>query len=480
MKLLKKNIHIPIIILFLVLSFVFISPAPRKQRSQFHSLQLTKKTERNGDIERIDYVDSNGRITIAADLGYATITLTRNENRTIEQYYDDNGEPISSYNGYYALLREYDDNGNNIRITYLNRDGEPVDMVNGYAVEELEYNETRKVIAIRYYDAEMHPIQTPLYGYGEMYEYNESGQIKRIVYIDDSDTPMITGLGYASVTRDYYSTDGPLKNLVEKEMYFDEAGNPICLKLGQYGLHKEYDKYGRTSVFTYLNANGEPIVTNKGYTTIRRTYHPNGYIATEQYYDLDMKPFSLSEGQYGISQDENQTVYLNRNGKEVFNLKNFIYNHSWVAIPMTILAVLLCSILKKKWCIFFFALYICAILYFTLLFRDNNSAENPGILWSYKRVFTDSEARSDILRNIWLFIPLGIILYRVNQNKLVILVPLVLSVFIESVQLITGKGFCEFDDIISNTLGGAIGFCAEKLTTEYIQRIKSWRHKHTL
>lgn len=478
MKLQKKNIYFAILLLFLVFTLLFINPVSRQSRSQFHSYQLTKKTEKDEIIERTDYVDANGRITVAADLGYATITLTKTNKQILEQYYDDKGEPISRYNGYYAVLREYDDNGNNVKISYLNRAGEPMIMVNGYAVEVHTYNDNGELVSVRYYDDKMNPIMSPLYGYGERYEYNESGQIKKIVYLDDSDTPMITGLGYASISQTYYSSDGPLKNLVEKEMYFDEDGNPICLKLGQYGLHKEYDKYGRASVLTYLGENGEPIVTSKGYTTIKRTYHPNGYIATEQYYDLNMEPFPLSEGQYGISQDVNQTVYLNRNGKEIFNLKNFLYNHSWVAIPITIFAIVLCSIVKKKWCILFFILYTFVILYFTLLFRDKNYTENPGFLWSYKVLFTNSEARADVLKNIWLFIPLGITLYQVNHNKIVILVSIVLSIIIEIIQFNTGTGFCEFDDIISNSLGGVIGFYAEKLTMEYIQRIKLREHIH--
>lgn len=474
----KNLLYITILLLFLLASIIYISPDARKPRSQFHSYQLSKQTTVNGDTVRTDYIDENGKITIAADLGYATIIVSRTDDQTMEQYYNEKGEPISTYNGYYALLREYDEKGNNTRITYLNSAGEPMIMVNGYAVEELEYDDKGALIADRYFDDEMKPILSPLYGYGELYEYDKNGNIHKITYIDDSDAPMITRKGYASTERTYYTSDGPDKGKVEYEMYFDEAGNPISLALGQYGVHKEYDEYGQVSVITYLDRAGEPTVTEKGYTTIKRTYHPNGYIATEQYYDLLGQPISLSEGQYGISQDENQIVYLNKNGNIVFNLKNFLYNHSWIAIPITILALVLCALMKKRWCILFLALYVCAIVYFTLLFRDENSGEIPGFLWSYKSMFTDSEARADILKNIWLFIPLGILLYTLDSNKLIILVPLAISILIECIQYISGTGFCEFDDIISNSLGASIGFYAEKLTTDYIQRIKSRKHIH--
>lgn len=477
MKKQKSIIIVSLFLVFILVSILFISPEAKKPRSQFHSYQLSKQTNIDENVERTDYIDENGKITIAADLGYATIIVSRTDNCILEKYYNEKGDPISRYNGYYALLREYDDNGNNTCVTYLNSTGEPVITVNGYAVEKFEY-ENGLLIAVRYYDDEMNPVLSPLYGYGELYDYDKNGNIERITFIDVKDSPMITKQGYASVEKTYYSSDGPYKGKVESEMYFDEAGNPICLSLGQYGVHREYDNYGRVSVLTYLGKTGEPIATNKGYTTIKRTYHPNGYIATEQYYDLSEKPVSLSEGQYGISQDENQIVYLDKNGKEVFNLKNFVYNHSWVAIPVNIFALVFCGVMNKRWCALFFALYICAVIYFTLLFRDNNSGDNPGFLWSYKSMFTDRGARADILKNIWLFIPLGILLYQFSNNKIVLLIPLVLSILIECIQYISGTGFCELDDIISNSLGGVIGFYAEKLTLEYIQRIKSWRMIH--
>ena len=64
----------------------------------------------------------------------------------------------------------------------------------------------------------------------------------------------------------------------------------------------------------------------------------------------------------------------------------------------------------------------------------------------------------DIFRNIWLFIPLGAILYNLYPQKVVLLIPILLSGLIELVQYITKTGICELDDIINNGLGGATGY----------------------
>lgn len=465
MILMKKLLVIVILALFLIVSCLFVSPELKKVRSQYHSSQLKKVVRVDGNTEKTDYVDSDGRITIAVDKGYATVIETKiSEGRKLEQYYDDQGEPIRRYNGYYALFLDYDENGNNTGITYLNRDGEPMIMANGYAIEAREYNEKKQVVAVRYFGTEGEPVLTSLYGHGEIYEYNENGKIARIMHIDTSGALAVTKKGYAIVNRNYYISEGPENGNVESEFYFDEEGNPVSLSLGEYGIHKEYDELGRNNVLTYLDADGNPMVTNKGYTSVFRTFQANNNVATEQYLDIDGKPFSMAEGQYGYKSTDSWVVYLDENGNEQFNLKNLLYNHPILIIIVAMILVLLAGAFNRNWNIILAVLYFIGILYLTLMFRENNGATlKLEPFWSYKKIITDSEVRADIFKNIWLFIPLGAILYCIHPGWKMILIPLVLSILIEVIQYISGTGFCELDDVISNTLGGAIGYKMEKL-----------------
>ena len=475
----KNKLIIGFLVLFLVASYIYILPTEKKSRSQFHSFQLKKTVSVYGNAERTDYVDSDGRITIAADKGYATVIVTTlSYNSKLEQYYDDHGNPISRYNGYFGILQDYDEKGNCIRITYLNHDGEPIIIANGYAIEERKYNDRQQEISIRYFDTEGEPVLTPLYGHGEIKEYNEKGRNSRITYIDTSGVPTMTGLGYASVTRNYYVSDGPENGKVESEYYFDEAGNPVSLALGQYGVHKEYDEYGRQAVLTYLDASGKAIRTNKGYTTLVRTFYANNSIATERYLDLDGNPFSLSEGQYGVKNYGNQTVYLDENGNESFNLKNILYNHSRIVIPLVLSIVILSALAGRKQNIILLVFCIMAIAYMTLLFRDSDSAGHSGLLRYYRRMFFDSWARADIIKNVWLFIPLGTVLYRLYPKAAILLVPIALSVLIEGIQLLAGIGTCELDDVISNGLGGWIGFSMGKLANDFKRCIDNRKHHY--
>ena len=62
-------------------------------------------------------------------------------------------------------------------------------------------------------------------------------------------------------------------------------------------------------------------------------------------------------------------------------------------------------------------------------------------------------------------------LYQLHPHKQILLIVLLVSFLIEGIQYFAGLGSCELDDIISNSLGGWIGFCIEKMTSLFFQRI---------
>ncbi len=82
------------------------------------------------------------------------------------------------------------------------------------------------------------------------------------------------------------------------------------------------------------------------------------------------------------------------------------------------------------------------------------------IFTTYKQLFFNDQIRAEIIKNIWLFIPFGAILYCLLHDWRVLLIPALLSVIIEVTQYFGRLGQCEFDDVISNFSGGAIGYYA--------------------
>ena len=479
----KKRIRFVLLLLFMLTSLILMRPIIQEAKSSLRSQTLKKVITREDNVERLDYVDESGAIRMAADAGFATSISTYNESSKLEEYFDENGQPIARYNRYYAILREYDENNQNYRITYLGRDGKPTTTYHGYSVLVRTFTDNGDISTEKYYDAEGHAVNTNTYGCGFANKYDEFGNIVKVTYLGEDDNPIMTGQGYAIVTRTYYDANSADAGKIENEFYFDTEFAPIALSLGQYGVRKaEYDAFGNNAWTTYLDADGNEIITERGYTSVLRTYKANNSIESERYYDIEGNPYKLPDGQYGVKYINDQTVYLNKNGRVQFNLRRMFYNHEYLVAVFAAISVIVFACSKRKINFLYLIGYLCALAYFTLMFRETSGTRvNLNLFWSYKAALTDTDSWSDIFRNIWLFIPLGAILYKLCPRKIILIVPFLLSTVIELIQYTTGIGFCELDDILNNSIGGLIGYEAGELltpmTSRFKEKLRSWQEK---
>lgn len=142
-------------------------------------------------------------------------------------------------------------------------------------------------------------------------------------------------------------------------------------------------------------------------------------------------------------------------------------------VAVLVLLSILCSKDQNRKLLF---LYSLVIAYLTLLNR--RAAGRRFILtpfWSYRRFFEGEYFRSQIINNILLFIPLGTIMSRLRPKWSTAGTLVMISVGIEILQYLLGRGFFETDDIISNSLGGLIGLTVGLLwmyTVKLFQKLK--------
>lgn len=107
-------------------------------------------------------------------------------------------------------------------------------------------------------------------------------------------------------------------------------------------------------------------------------------------------------------------------------------------------------------------LVLCAIV----LFREASADRGYNLMpfWSYWDYGKDSyflEMFGENILNVLLFMPVGFLAgcsFRRITFKKALLLGGGLSVFIEVLQFILKKGFCETDDVIHNVLGCMIGY----------------------
>ena len=451
-KLKQKSVH-ALLLAFVVASILFLLPyASVDHDSGFTSSDLEVKETVEENVTNASYVNSDGVITDAIDMGYATVQRTRNANGQVteEFYLDAAGNPVERYGDYYGISYEY--NSENVVIRYLGADKQPMMLGAGYSAIVRTLVDGKATDDF-YYDLNMQPVRCTGGYYGLYREYDEQGKNCGITYLGENGQPVICTSGYAVKT---YLRDS--EETVIGERYFDTGENPVKSSLGQYGELYQRDEQGRISQITYLGADGNPAPTTAGYTVLKHTYHRDGTADIDMYFDADSNPMALSKGQYGIKRSGKVNLLLDKNGRVMLCVDNVLNGLPFMVVIFGCVICLLILVLPKKMSVLLTAAYVVFILYETLMFRETGDARTNLVLFSYAdRFLTEHVVRVGVINNIWLFAPLGAGLYRIIQKKWVLVIPFVMSVAIETTQYITGLGIAEFDDVFGNTMGGWIG-----------------------
>lgn len=126
--------------------------------------------------------------------------------------------------------------------------------------------------------------------------------------------------------------------------------------------------------------------------------------------------------------------------------------------------------------------YVGIVFTMTILTRSYNMFLYKRFipLWSWyasvKEIVTRSEliVTEQILANIVMMMPLGFLLYFANNTNVKegLVYGFLFSVYMELLQLMFQLGVFEWDDMVHNALGCALGVCVAKLSMKGIVRIK--------
>ena len=450
---LKRGCGILLIASVVFLSILALLPdADVDHDAGYIASELSIRETVDGSVTSTSYVNPDGVITEAIDMGYATVCRMRDDNDQVveERYLDASGKPVARYEDYYGLSYEYDEMST--VITYLDAEGNPIERSDGYSTI-VRTQAGGRASNDFYYDLNGQQVQCSGGYYGLHRGYNSDGQNISLTFLDKDGHAVSTSSGYAIKT---YQRD--MDGTIIGEQYFDTEGNPARSLLGQYGELYQRNEQGYIDQITYLDADGNLAPTNAGYNILKRTYHRDGTADTDMYLDAKGNPKALSKGQYGIKRSGKVSLLLDRNGNVMLCVDNLLNGFPCMVVVFGCVVCLLMIVLPKSLSVVLTIVYVAFVLYETLMFRESGDARTNLVLFSYVGKFLKEQSvRVGVINNIWLFIPLGTGLYRWFQKKWVLLIPFVMSVAIETTQYITGLGIAEFDDVFGNTMGGWIG-----------------------
>lgn len=126
-------------------------------------------------------------------------------------------------------------------------------------------------------------------------------------------------------------------------------------------------------------------------------------------------------------------------------------------------------------------LYLALVVYLTLTMRLGTMTRTIQMV-PLDRISQAVQERNWELaqhdfQNMLLFVPLGILIpllhpHRFDKFSYAFLAGVILSTGIETTQLLSRLGVCDIDDIIANTVGAVVGFCA---CAFYLRVRKNWK-----
>ena len=444
----ERTIYAVILLAFLCMSLIITFMPKTSIPKKADAPKEEKLVSVDGDVEKTEY--------FLEGILQRSVLKTKSGNTVLTEYFDGEGKQKKQSGNYYAVLQEKDEAGHDLKTTYLGRRRRPINTTWGYAVVTRTFDEEGHKESERYYDQDGEPVLSNS-GYHGVVNKFENGRNVMITYLDEKEQPILAKSGYAILRRTYYEVE-PIAGKVAYEYYFDEKDEPVAISLGQCGVHYEYDEKGRVVAATYLDADGKATKNSLGYATVKKTYYENGSLDTETYYDEKGEPTALSLGQYGTKRLDGRMIYINRKGREMFVLRNHLFGHLISVIIAALLIAGLSLFLEKKGNVILLVVFLLCIAYMTLLYRaEGDSRSRLELFWSYRQFFSSPSMRVEIINNIWLFLPLGTILFSLAQKRRVALIAVLISVGIELLQYVTGLGLGEIDDVISNGLGGMMG-----------------------
>ena len=250
------------------------------------------KYDPDGDVTEIAEYGTDGKPIVNTFGFHKRISEFKNGHEIRTEYRDAEDRPIARDDGFAAVSKEYDAQGNETVETYLGVDGRPVrNRKEGYAIKTVSYDACGRATETKFFDADNHPVRSKK-GYADIRQsYDENNNVKEEAYFDLKNQPGRSIDGYTRVVREFDRN----QNIID-ESYFDGQGKPFLVK-GAYAERKSrYDDHNDLVEEAYFGLGGEPASNEKGWARHTRRYDDRNALIEEAWFGPGGEPVLNDEG----------------------------------------------------------------------------------------------------------------------------------------------------------------------------------------
>lgn len=221
---------------------------------------------------------------------YASVKCDYYPNSKLKEcrYYDEDGK-LCLNNYWYSISRfKYDNNGNQIEVSYFDTDTLPTYYKDGlYHSLRSEYDSNGDCVLESYYDINNNITRNSKYLYAiGKYKYDQFHRVTESAYYDENKIPCFYDKEY-HILRTQYDNKG---NILKYSIY-DTKGLLTISREGTAVIQKEYDEKNNCIRTDYKDAKGRNVnQENSWYSTELVKYNLLGQVARKEYLNKDGIP----------------------------------------------------------------------------------------------------------------------------------------------------------------------------------------------
>ena len=279
--------------------------------------------DKDGNPAELASYGTDGGPTINGMGFHRKISRFKSGHEIRTEYRDADGRPMALDEGFAAISKEYDAQGNETVTTYLGVDNRPVtNRTEGYAIKVVSYDGCGRAAESKFFDADNHPVRSKK-GYADIRQsYDENNNVKEEAYFDEMNQPSRSVNGYAHVIREFDRN----RNIID-EHYFDTQGKPFLAK-GAYAEHKSrYDDHNDLVEESYLRPSGEPVAGEHGGAKHTKRYDEHNTLVEEAWFGPGGEPILNDEGWARMTNDAHgmdlETAWFGIDGRPVMLKKGY-------------------------------------------------------------------------------------------------------------------------------------------------------------
>ncbi|PYI87523.1 MAG: hypothetical protein DME26_05880 [Verrucomicrobia bacterium] len=160
---------------------------------------------------------------------------------------------------------------------------------------EFTYDDQGNEIRIRYLDRLGKPQPGPDGAYGEKREFDRRGLAIRRMSLSASGEPMVDNAGNAGLTLEHDA----LGNMIQLRA-FNAAGGPTVVNSGWHLAVERFDEFGNQREMAFYGLDRKPTLSKEGYAMFKLDYDDRGSWTNSAYFDANGAPALIKYG-YAIA-----------------------------------------------------------------------------------------------------------------------------------------------------------------------------------